>query len=457
LPTTTRSLWPTRSAPPELIQFRASRATGTDEQSRPGDVRTPAERDRDRVLYSTSFRRLAAVTQVFEAREVQIFHNRLTHSLKVAQVGRRLAEKLLTEQPEEAILRLGGIDPDVVETACLAHDIGHPPFGHVAERALQTELAADEHLDSFEGNAQSFRIVTKLEVRDLAEYGLNLTRATLHALLKYPRLYETGATKWGAYRSESAIFQWATERLPAQADLQGDRSIEAAIMDYADDVTYAVHDLEDFYRAGLIPLDRLFRDDRERSDFLQFAASYLLKSDDYDSSLLEHSFNNLADTLPEDVYRGTASDHALLNACASSLITKYLASATLGKRGLEYGKDSRYEIALLKQITWYYVIQSPALSTIRHGQSRLISRLFHLLDEWVREFASDEQHRLPAALAHMLQAVSDDREADKAYGDNESSLRRRAITDYVASLTEEQAIRLDRGSASSTLESWMRV
>jgi dGTP triphosphohydrolase len=107
------------------------------------------------------------------------------------------------------------------------------------------------------------------------------------------------------------------------------------------------------------------------------------------------------------------------------------------------------------------VIQSPALSTIRHGQSRLISRLFHLLDEWVREFASDEQHRLPAALAHMLQAVSDDREADKAYGDNESSLRRRAITDYVASLTEEQAIRLherlDRGSASSTLESWMRV
>jgi dGTPase len=148
-----------------------------------GDHRTPAQRDRDRVLYSSAFRRLAEVTQVVAANSGYIFHNRLTHSLQVAQVGRRLSEKLVQLQNELGMFPPDGIDPDVVEAACLAHDLGHPPFGHVIEEQLN-ELGKD--VGGFEGNAQSFRIVTKLAFHSPKYSGLDLTRATLAALLKYP-------------------------------------------------------------------------------------------------------------------------------------------------------------------------------------------------------------------------------------------------------------------------------
>ena len=151
----------------------------------PDDQRSRSQRDRDRLLYSAAFRRLAGVTQVASPAEADIFHNRLTHTLKVAQVGRRLAEKLLKEQPDEADA-LGGIDPEVVEAAGLAHDLGHPPFGHIAEETLENCLQKRKVGGGYEGNAQSFRIVTKLAARFEEEDGLDLTRATLSAILKYP-------------------------------------------------------------------------------------------------------------------------------------------------------------------------------------------------------------------------------------------------------------------------------
>jgi predicted deoxyguanosinetriphosphate triphosphohydrolase len=157
-------------------------------RDRPEDNRSAFQRDRDRILFTSAFRRLAGVTQVFSAEEGHIFHNRLTHSLEVAQVGRRLCERLTTDYRETAD-RLE-INPDVVEAACLAHDLGHPPFGHIAERLLD-ELVTHELADGFDGNAQSFRIVTKLAFRSTDVTGLNLTRATLNALLKYPWLRGT--------------------------------------------------------------------------------------------------------------------------------------------------------------------------------------------------------------------------------------------------------------------------
>ncbi len=159
------------------------------------DYREPSQRDRDRVLYSSSFRRLAEVTQVVAANSGYVFHNRLTHSLQVAQVGRRLAEKLNKTQRESREF----VDPDVVEAACLAHDLGHPPFGHTAERTLN-DLA--EEIGGFEGNAQSFRIVTKLASRSTNYPGLDLTAATLSAMLKYPWLRGGNSEKpkkWGAH------------------------------------------------------------------------------------------------------------------------------------------------------------------------------------------------------------------------------------------------------------------
>ena len=138
--------------------------------------RTPFERDRDAVLYTTSFRRLGGVTQVVSPAEGLVYHNRLTHTLEVAQIARRLTEKICGEQPELA--RSLQLTPDVVETGALVHDLGHPPFGHVAEKELN-RLVRDAGVDDgYEGNAQSFRIVTKLAVRN-SDPGLNLTRASL--------------------------------------------------------------------------------------------------------------------------------------------------------------------------------------------------------------------------------------------------------------------------------------
>jgi dGTPase len=158
------------------------------------DYRSPAQTDRDRVQYSSAFARLAEVTQVVSADRGYVFHNRLTHSLKVAQLARRISEKLRSTQKDEAE-ELQAPDPDVAEAAALAHDLGHPPFGHIAEKELDKLAKSHGLKDGFEGNAQSFRIVSKLAVSDAVTVdsdktpvirGLNLTRATLNAILKYP-------------------------------------------------------------------------------------------------------------------------------------------------------------------------------------------------------------------------------------------------------------------------------
>ncbi|MHB8395192.1 MAG: dGTP triphosphohydrolase, partial [Candidatus Dormibacteria bacterium] len=248
-----RSRWirstslPLPGVPDELADARDERPSGKDSRSR--DTRTGAEHDRDRVLYCSGFRRLAEVTQVVGTGELVLFHNRLTHSIKVAQIGRRLAERLARTAPGHALYLSGGISPDVVETACLAHDLGHPPFGHVGEAELQNQLtlydsyhSPSNGLDSFEGNAQSFRIVNKLATRGGEDdLGLDLTRATLRAILKYPWYYDDlqhrpkSQTKWGAYRSEQMAFDHAlTGHTP------GTRGVEATLMDWADDVAYAV-------------------------------------------------------------------------------------------------------------------------------------------------------------------------------------------------------------------------
>ncbi len=213
-----------------------------------GDDRSDFQRDRDIVLYTSALQRLSGITQVTSPDTGHVFHNRLTHTLQVAQVGRRLAEKLHLRQPELTHF-YGGISPDVVEAACLAHDLGHPPFGHIAEEVLN-RLAGDT-VEGFEGNAQSFRIVCELAFRSPEFAGLNLTKATLRAILKYPWTYRKRPTsypkKWGAYSSEEPSFTHATGNNDGGPVL---RCAEAEIMDSADDLTYAVHDVEDFYRAG---------------------------------------------------------------------------------------------------------------------------------------------------------------------------------------------------------------
>lgn len=145
----------------------------------------------------------------------------------------------------------GGLDPDVVEAACLAHDLGHPPFGHIAEYELRGLVRGAGIKEGFEGNAQTFRIVTRLAISSAKVPGLNLSRATLNAVLKYPWLWAKGDSKWGCFSEDKETFHWVRRypRLTPRA-----RTLEAQIMDWADDIAYAVHDVEDWYRAALIPL-----------------------------------------------------------------------------------------------------------------------------------------------------------------------------------------------------------
>ena len=209
------------------------------------DERNEFQIDRDRILYSLPFRRLAGVTQVVSPGEGEIFHNRLTHSLKVAQIARRFAETLPKRFPS-IVEQWGGLDPEVVEAAALAHDLGHPPFGHIAEEELGLlvrKAQGGESADDFEGNAQSFRIVTELAVRRPGSpAGLDLTRAVLNATLKYPWRHGENPKKpkkYGAYFADEVSFKYAREGMQCPVEDVGCvRCLEAQIMDWSDDIAY---------------------------------------------------------------------------------------------------------------------------------------------------------------------------------------------------------------------------
>ena len=394
-----------------------------------GDDRTPAQRDRDRILYSSSFRRLAEVTQVVSANSGYVFHNRLTHSLQVAQVGRRLAEKLAKRHPHFAA---GNICPDVVEAACLAHDLGHPPFGHTAESRLNI-LAA--HHGGFEGNAQSFRIVTQLASRSDSYGGLDLTAATLAAILKYPWLKGNNPAKpkkWGAYESERDSFEFATRLLPAK----NERTIEAELMDWADDVTYSVHDLEDFYRAGRLPLHLLAqRDSPEREEF--FENVFERRRDDPEfaaKSNLKEAFTGIlvsTFSLPR-AYDGSSAHRAALRRFTAILIGRYINAATLtqqedGRVSLSIDDDLRAEVTMLKELTWTYVIEAVSLAGRQQGQKRVIEELFATFSQ------------LSTSPRDWIAFPMFYRERLKAANGRPEDITRTCV-DLIASMTESQAV-----------------
>jgi dGTPase len=404
------------------------------------DNRLTFQRDRDRILYTTSFRRLARVTQVVSADEGHVFHNRLTHSLQVAQVGRRIAEKLVrdSELLKPVTLTTLDIDPDVVEAACLAHDIGHPPFGHIAETELDAIAVQHGLKDGFEGNAQSFRTITRLAMGSTPN-GLNLTRATLNAVLKYPWLRDENSEKfdkWGAYASDSEIFRWARELGPGPFV----KSNEAELMDWSDDVTYSVHDLDDFYRAGVIPLDRLIVDTDERDAFylevFDRRKGKLPKG--MHESYLRETFDALLEKIPiRRKYAPTQSDRIRLRTVTSTLIRDFVTAVQLlqesnGQIRTTIERQRRAEIFMLKQLTWHFVIKNPALATQQHGQRKIIRELFDALH---KAGTSNEPNKelFPVSIHEMLPDLP-------AKTELEQGMLTRAILDLISSLTEEQAI-----------------
>lgn len=418
-------------------QGRTRRFFDKDRQDQRGEF----QRDRDRILYCSAFRRLAEVTQVVSAAEGYSFHNRLTHTLKVAQIARRLSEKLTAEQKREA-RALHGPDPEVAEAAALAHDLGHPPFGHIAEEELQRITPPEGLEDGFEGNAQSFRIVTKLAIRTRKYDGLNLTAATLNAILKYPHFRaELGEyeRKWGVYPEEREVFQWARETVHA---IPRKRTVEAEIMDWSDDIAYSVFDVDDFYRAGMIPLDQVLADQPERERFLESAKKRLTRWKKKDVEAILQAFRDLVKNFSPASFggrfQGRAEQRAVLREWTSLLVARYIEAIRLqipgessDGRSVNITPELKNEVEALKQLVWHYVIESERLVTQQHGQRTVVRELFEL---FVSHAKDGIYEIFPEPYRTTLVTGSDKDTFDKD--------RVRVVIDMISGLTETQAFRL---------------
>lgn len=380
---------------------------------RPG--RTAFARDRARVLHSAALRRLAAKTQVATAGSDDFVRNRLTHSLEVAQIGRELASTL-------------GCDPDIVDAACLAHDLGHPPYGHNGERALD-QLA--EKIGGFEGNAQTLRLLTRLESKtfDAAgrSVGLNLSRATLDAATKYPWLRQPGQRKFGVYDDDAAVFDWLRQGVEAG----GRRCLEAQVMDFADDVAYSVHDVEDGIVAHHIDLGQV---DAERAPYWETVRRiYLPEATDAE---LDESWERLTSLpyWPRAVFDDSRRALGGLKDLTSQLIGRLVTAAEQAthsrfgrSRLIRYEADLvvpegvRTEIALLKSIGMFHVLNSPERQARRASQRELLTELVEAL--W-----ASAPRDLDAGFAADFKDAADD------------DARLRVIIDQVASLTDPSAL-----------------
>ena len=377
-------------------------------------------RDRARVLHSAAFRRLSAKTQVLSPTSGAFARTRLTHSLEVAQVGRELANAL-------------GVDPDLVDMACLAHDLGHPPFGHNGESALNL-WAAD--IGGFEGNAQTFRILTRLETKIYDDAGisrgLNLTRASLDAATKYPwQLHEASdygnQVKFGVYSDDLDVFFWMRSTAPP-----GAKSVEAQIMDFADDVAYSVHDFEDAIVEGFID-PRVISDSSAREQLIEeigkWSGGMLAKIQ------LEEAFDHLRlSPFWLSSFDGSPRALAQLKNLASELIGSFVsrtteailenaskASLTRYRAGVIIPSKVRSEIAVLKGIVAASVMTTSDRQPYYEQQRQL---LIELADELL--IANGDQ--LDAVAAEAWSRAEDD------------GARRRVIVDQVASLTDPGAI-----------------
>lgn len=377
--------------------------------------RTAFERDRARILHSSALRRLGAKTQVLGPGSDDFVRTRLTHTLEVAQVGRELGKSL-------------GCDPDVVDAACLAHDLGHPPFGHNGERAL-AEAAAG--IGGFEGNAQTLRLLTRLEPKVVDDagrgVGLNLTRASLDASVKYPWPAERAVGgKFGVYEDDAAVFAWLREGAPESA-----RCLEAQVMDLADDVSYSVHDVEDAVVSGRLDLGRLAeRESRDR--IIENTRAWY--GPDLDAAELEAAMDRLARVDPWPAgYDGSRRALAALKDLTSQLIGRFcgaVIAATRERSGpgplTRYAADlvvpagTRAEIAVLKGVAVAFVMGPREGEPLYRQQREVLADLVaHLADRGPDELE-------PVFAADHLAARDD-------------AARLRVVVDQVASLTDVSA------------------
>jgi dGTPase len=430
-----------------------------------GVRRSEGRIDRDRIIQSFAFRRLEGVTQIVTPDQSgHLMHSRLTHSLKVGQVGRRIADELIERQKQGEIAdgvfdKGGGLDPEVVEAAGLAHDIGHPPFGHAGEKVLDEWARSKGVPDGFEGNAQSLRVLTRQEARFAHKGGMNLTNATKAAIVKYPWARDTDATagstkfkKFNAYRDDLKKLERARRALGVGGEVQ---TLEASIMDIADDITYALHDVEDFYTAGLFPRNHIInvledyaeqrkpaRKDPTTNQYLRKApmtnqyldlnkyAKDLAKNPPFDSGRFDKAVERVRILIQYSMYRqfdGTRDAFALIRTAFATRIDAYIRNIGIPVDGPAVAKlnaDHWYEIQVLKWLTRTFIRDRSELAITQLGQARLLWQTLDRLFKWCSEESTDL--KLPPALKELTRTGTD------------NQARARGIVDYVASLTDAQ-------------------
>lgn len=388
-------------------------------------ARTEFARDRARVTHSSALRRLGAKTQVLQPGSNDFARTRLTHSLEVAQVGREMAVEF-------------GIDPDIVDTACLAHDLGHPPFGHNGEKGLN-EWAKD--FGGFEGNAQTLRLLTRIEQKvygkDGVAFGLNLTRASLDASCKYPwtkqfAIQDSGADrsiKFGVYEDDVPVFEWLRQGAKDRI-----KCFEAQIMDFSDDVAYSVHDFEDAVVEGFIKLEQLKGSAQEDAIVKEIER---WNGNRIDSSVLAAALDRLqANQYWLTSYSGTPKDAGQLKNLTSSVIGSFVSRTTAAtfqanaeSLFARYAADMivpeevESEIAIFKGLASYFLMSLDDRVEFYEKQRKLLKELADYL------LASNGKH----LDGYSLEAWS------TANGDQE---KLRVIVDQIAVLTDAAAVKM---------------
>ena len=476
---------------------RARRLFG-DSLVAPGDLAlSPFRVDRDRIVSSPFFARLGGVTQVISpGGSGLLVHNRLTHSLKVAQVGRAVAERLAAKYAD-LLEKLGGCDPDVVEAAALAHDLGHPPFGHLGERVLDQLARQRLRLrDGFEGNAQSYRIVTSTEIRGQATLGLNLTAATRAAILKYPwtrRTYPTphprfmdppprgaaaspddlegGSLKFGAYSTE------VDDMIQARAPFAGrvadwQQTVEASVMDTADDIAYAIHDLEDVHRVGVLQPGTVAAEltawqrhssaENGPGSAIESLRRHVhrkdswMASDEAFAAAVEVVRAELVDGLLAAPFDGSLEAEAQVAAFSATWTRRLVESIdVVGQPAIRSGhvllsQAQWHEVQVLKFIQNRFVLARPDLALHQRGQARLLASLVDALLGWLTD--PNETERLPRRIRDLVELA--EAELPEGTPDRISRARGRAVIDFVGGLTDSQAVGLMDALTGRSRQLW---
>lgn len=378
------------------------------------DFRTPFQIDRDRIIYSSSFRRLQSKTQVFLSGEYDFYRTRLTHTLEVAQIARSITHYLLMSSPYLSDDFF--IDPDLVEAIALAHDLGHPPFGHTGEKMLHDLMK--ENWGGFEGNAQSVRIITELIFPEKkGRKGMSPTRAFLDGIMKYKVLYrekDPDSHKY-LYDDQEKYLRFVYPDsvhglLPVEARR---RSVECQIMDWADNTAYSIHDLIDGYKAGFISLKKVEEWATDHHSWLNATRQEILKQF---LQALQHD---------EEYERFMARQIGGFIRATSLDVDEKSALVPSNRYRFRLRIDPYYDEAyrVYSKLAVDLIFSHPAIQQLEFKGKKFIKKIFEaLIEEYV-------DNRNPHVLLppNLHQAIVNEKEAARKY---------RLICDHIAGMTD---------------------